>query len=169
MLTLFALGGGDLLLNVGKLVFQLVSLKVAIESFAVGVAAFGFHALTLHRVNVRASVCGWLAVYALILKGAAVHAGVMAVPFKIAVLYFVPLLPPVFKLLPAVPLAHLFPEAVPADFAQGYENVRVVVSVVPLASGGVNVDVGNHALPHELFPHKVGHKQLALLVGQFVG
>ena len=77
---------------------------------------------------------------------AAAYAGTL----KRSIRVLLPALTPRLQQRLVVPLAHLLPEPVAGDGAHGEHDVRVVVSVVALASGFVDAQISDHASRHKL-------------------
>src|SRR5580693_409828 len=118
--------------------------------------------------DLRARVPRRLAVDALLFERAAVYAGLVTVPLKVAVGGALPPLAPALEFFPAVPLADLRAEPIGPDLAHGQKNMRMMIAFIAVLVGKMDRDIRNHPLAHELLAHIIFDEALALLGGQFV-
>lgn len=125
--------------------------------------------LVLQGLRVRAEMCGWFPVDALVFEAAMVDARLEAVLLEGAVLVLGPAFPPVFDQGFLVPVPVLGAKSVALDdVAHGQQHMGMVVGPVAAFGRGVNGDIGDHA-KGDVFGFEVVPQQLdVLLVGQFV-
>jgi len=147
---------------------EFVPLLVAGIDLAVDAAALAADALPLKVRRGRAYVGRGLTVNALRFKGPVIDVGLVPEAFKVAVGDMLPSFAPFLQVTLAVVLPHFLSKPFRAYMAHGQENVRVMISLIAFRARGVNGNIGNHAVPDEVFPHKILDQPFTLLVGQFV-